>query len=226
MTDLLDVQNLLTFTLSAGEFIRNLTVALLCGLLITRFYEWANGRPNHPASFINSLVILTMITALIIMVIGNNLARAFGLVGAMSIIRFRTAVKDVQDIVFIFFSLAIGMAAGISQPRIAFIGTVGIGLVTLGLGKLQTRVRKKREYLLQFFFSPTGENGAPYLEVFNRYCKQQHLINMKSYGENGQLELSFYVQLKDQNQSSSFIGELGQLEEVQNVNLLFDEEYA
>lgn len=68
-----------------------------------------------------------MITAIVIMVIGNKLARALGVVGAMSIIRFRTAVKDAADIMFIFFALSIGLAAGVKLYSIAFFGTLFVG---------------------------------------------------------------------------------------------------
>ena len=167
-----------------------------------------------------------MITSLVIMAIGNNLARAFGLVGAMSIIRFRTAVKDTQDIVFIFFSLAIGMAAGVGQFMTAVTGTLAVGLVLLGLSQIQTHVQKKREYLLQFLFIPRDGEEAPYLPVFMKYCRRHHLVNTRSSGSNGQLELSFYIHLKDQRDSDRFVSELGEIADIRNINLFFDEEYS
>ena len=221
-----DVQNLFSFSISAGQVIRNLIVALSCGVLISRFYCWTTKRPSNSRAFIGSLITLAMITAVVIMVIGNNLARAFGLVGAMSIIRFRTAVKDVQDIVFIFFSLTIGMAAGIGQSMIAFIGTIGIGLVMLAFVQAQSHTHRKREYLLQFSFASSSEGEAPYLSTFKKYCKQHILINMKSHGPEDPLELSFYIHLKDQSKSGDFVREFGQEDGIQNVNLFFDEEVA
>ena len=62
-----------------------------------------------------TLIFVTVITAMVVMVIGNNLARAFALVGAMSIIRFRTVVKDTKDTAFVFFALASGLATGTSS---------------------------------------------------------------------------------------------------------------
>ena len=135
-------------------------------------------------------------------------------------------MKDIQDIVFIFFSLTIGMAAGIGLPMIAFIGTMGVGLVMLGLAQVQSHTKKKRECLLQFSFVPSEEGEAPYLSLFKKYCKQHSLINMKSHGPEGLLELSFYIHLKDPNKSNDFVLELGKIEGVGNVNLFFDEEYT
>jgi uncharacterized membrane protein YhiD involved in acid resistance len=222
----LNIQDLFVLSITVGQILKGLTVSLLCGFLISRFYLWINGRPNHPASFVNSLVILTMITSVVILVIGNNLARAFGLVGAMSIIRFRTAVKDVQDIAFIFFSLTIGMAAGVGLWKIAIVGTAFIGLVMLALSRFKSPVRMKREYLLQLLVDPSGGDDAPYMGLLSQYCRRHSLVNVGSAEPEGHLEVSYYVLLKDEGQSEQFAAELGRLEGVRSANLYFDEEYS
>ena len=101
---LFELQSLMDMNIRTGDVLLNLLVALLCGLVIAQTYKLTFGGASYSKSISNSLVVLAMITTVVIIVIGNNLARAFGLVGAMSIIRFRTAVKDPMDIVFIFFS--------------------------------------------------------------------------------------------------------------------------
>jgi len=121
-----DFQGILNLSVTFSDVLANLMVSLVCGLIIAFFYKLTYKGAGYTNSFIVSLVVLSLITTVIIMVIGNNLARAFGLVGAMSIIRFRTAVKETLDIIFIFFSLAIGMAAGIGLPSIAIGGTLFI----------------------------------------------------------------------------------------------------
>lgn len=221
-----DFQNIFQISISLNEVIRNLSVALICGLLISWFYRKTYHGPGYLNTFVNSMVILSMITAVVIMVIGNNLARAFGLVGAMSIIRFRTAVKETQDIIFIFFSLAIGMAAGVGLHAIAFAGTILIGAIAFGLAKTTDIVHKKREFLLQFVFSGderhTSEN---YEAIIDKHCRSSRLINAKSAGGNGDLELSFYVTMKRSAQSTELIRELKKVEGVGHVNMFFDEEY-
>src|SRR5512136_2382036 len=109
------------------------------------------------------MVILAMVTALVIMVIGSNLARAFGLVGAMSIIRFRTAIKDMQDIVFIFFALAVGLAAGAGAHFMAVTGTVLIGAIVLLLARTQFGRSRNKDFLLQLSLAPDAAEDAPYL---------------------------------------------------------------
>ena len=164
-------KNITLTSLTVELFIGNLLVALLCGFLVSIFYRKSYHGPNYSPSFVQAIVILSMVTALVIMVIGNNLARAFGLVGAMSIIRFRTAVKDTQDIVFIFFSLATGMAAGVGLRILAIVGTLLIGFILVALHNFNYARLHKKEFLIQFICR-MKEMENPYLPIFEKYCKQ------------------------------------------------------
>ena len=165
-----------------------------------------------------------MIAAVMVMVIGNNLARAFGLVGAMSIIRFRTAVKETQDIVFIFFGLCVGMAAGIGYYKIAFTGTIFIGIILFILAKFSTIAQKQREYLLQFSISGDTDNDQSYLSIFKKYCRHHKEINVKYIEEQNVMELSYYVKFKSQFKSNEFLRELKDTPGIRNINLFFDEQ--
>ena len=164
-----------------------------------------------------------MITALVIMVIGNNLARAFGLVGALSIIRFRTAIKDTQDIVFIFFALAVGMAAGVGLPLSAVVGTLFIGL-GIFVSRANCAFPRRRNQLLWLSFSASEEEEELYLPLLEKHCKQYKLINMKSIKNGDLVKLSFCVYLKDQAKSRQLVQELGRVAGVSRVNLFFDKE--
>lgn len=219
----LELDQALSFSLTAGGAARNLSIALGCGALVAGFYAWAAPRQGNGRSFTGALVILTMITTVVIMVIGNNLARAFGLVGAMSIIRFRTAVKDVRDIAFIFFSLAVGMAAGVGQPGIALVATLFIGLIAVAVSRLQSGIGRRRDFLLQLAYTPKGEGEAPYLPVLRQYCRQHCLVNSR-FDDRDQLELSFTVRLRDEERSADLVRALGRLGEVDRVNLFSDQE--
>lgn len=171
-----DFQSFLTLGLGPAQVLRNLGAACSCGLLVAFFYQGVTQRQAHNRAFILSLVGLSLITSPVIRVIGNNLARAFGLVGTMSIIHFRTAVKDVQDVVFIFFSLAAGMAAGVGMYAAAFIGTGAVGAALLFLSRLGSLAQKRREYLLLLSYLPVAGEEAPYLQVFKTYCTTHQLI--------------------------------------------------
>lgn len=219
-----EFQTLNLFPVSIFEIMINVIVALSCGLYIAYIYKKSYRGAGYSAAFANSMIFLTMITSIVIMVIGNNLARAFGLVGAMSIIRFRTAVKDTQDIVFIFFGLAIGMASGVGYHKMAIFGSLFIGLIILLLTKSNFTSTKPNDFLLQFAFHPNGDESPPYLPVLNKYCKRHNIINAKTIEEKNIMELAFYVKFRNKEKNSEFIRELDRTNGVKNISLFFDED--
>jgi len=221
-----DFQNFFVFTITIKDVIANVIVALLCGVGISMIYRWSYNGLSYSASFTVSLVMLVMITSIVIMVIGNNLARAFGMVGAMSIIRFRTAVKDASDIMFIFFSLAIGMACGVKLFSVAVFGTIFIGGIFIIISKINFAIPKKREYLLQIIAFNNIISDNPFDKVLKSYCKRYKIVNAKTVGEEGNemLELSFYVNLKNEDKGKNMVTDVKKIEGVKQVNLFYDED--
>ncbi|HPK04858.1 MAG TPA: DUF4956 domain-containing protein [Bacteroidales bacterium] len=221
-----DFYNIFVFSISTVEVIANVLVSLACGIIIALIYKYTYKGLNYSASFTISLILLTMITTIVIMVIGNNLARAFGMVGAMSIIRFRTAVKDAADIMFIFFSLSIGLAAGVKLYSIAFIGTLLVGGVYLLLSKFSFVLPRSREFLLQItaFAGDLADNS--FVEELKRYCRKYKLVNVKTLGEmeNEIMEFSYYINLKNESMGKNLVGDIKRMQGVKSVNLFFDED--
>lgn len=179
----LSPETLFLFRLTPAEALINLLVALLCGTFIGIMYRVTYRGVNYSSNQVIAIIMLCMITALVIMVIGNNLARAFGLVGAMSIIRFRTAVKDTQDIMFIFFALAIGLACGAGMHLIAIMGSAFIGLTVLIAVLINEENPKKREYLLQIYSRNLTQQTGMLDPILRKYTGKSKLINIKSIGE-------------------------------------------
>lgn len=222
-----DFQNITLRSTDPGEVLVALLVACVCGFTISLVYRWSYRGTGYSASFVRSMIFLAMITAVVMLVIGNNLARAFGLVGAMSIIRFRTAVKDPQDIVFIFFALAAGLAAGVGLPMVALIGTAAISLVILVTTRAGYGEVHKESFLLQLSYDAPGQDGeAGYIPVLERYCKKYRIINVRAVGPDDTLDLTFFVDLRDRNRREALTRELGALPHVRNVNLYHDAEQA
>ncbi len=221
-----DFQNFELFPVTVYTVIGNLVVSFLCGIIISLVYRYVYKGPSYSVTFVNSLVILSMITSVVILVIGNNLARAFGLVGAMSIIRFRTAVRDVQDIVFIFFSLGIGMAAGVGLYAIAVTGTLLINLAIILLSIFNFGHAHKREFLLQLTYSSSEDNEAAIEKILKKHCRKLKLVNLKNVGTDDVLEAFYHVSLKQEKKNSLLVSDLNGTQIVHNVNLYFDEDDA
>lgn len=219
-----DFQNFELFPVTVYTVIGNLLVSFLCGIVISLVYRYVYKGPSYSVTFVNSLVILSMITSVVILVIGNNLARAFGLVGAMSIIRFRTAVRDVQDIVFIFFSLGIGMAAGVGLYAIAVTGTLLINLAIILLSIFNFGHVHKREFLLQLTYTSSEDNEAVIEKIMKKHCRKLKLVNLKNVGTDDVLEAFYHVSLKQEKKNSLLVSDLNATQIVHNVNLYFDED--
>ncbi len=220
-----DFSDIFTLSISLRDVVLNLLVALLCGSVISLLYRHTYKGLNYSASFAVSMIMLTMITSIVIMVIGNNLARAFGMVGAMSIIRFRTAVKDATDIMFIFFALTIGLAAGVKMYVVAISGTVFISLVFLLISQLDFGQKHKREYLLQVIADAESISASEIDKVLRQFSRKFKLVNVKALGETGSelMEYSYHVFLKNDDSGNVLIMELKKVANIKNVNLFFDE---
>nr|MBS0036994.1 DUF4956 domain-containing protein [Saprospiraceae bacterium] len=214
------------FRITPAEAITNLAVALICGILISLFYRATYKGVSYSSHYVISVIMLAMITALVIMVIGNNLARAFGLVGAMSIIRFRTAIKDTQDIMYIFFALAAGLACGAGMYAIAFTSTLFIGFSLMVASAIYAENPAKREYLLQIVHLGSQVEKNKFNKVLNKYLSKYNLVNVKNLTDDrGEImEFSYYVMLKRESYSSDLISDIKAMPQVDKVNLFFDEE--
>jgi uncharacterized membrane protein YhiD involved in acid resistance len=106
-------------------------LTLVLTSIVFIIYKWTYTGVAYSNNFNVSIVLTGMITAMIMMVIGNNLALSLGMVGALSIVRFRAAIKEPKDISFLFWSISIGLSAGTGALQIAIVGTLFIGFTIL-----------------------------------------------------------------------------------------------
>ena len=131
-------------SLSVQELLINFCSALVIGFIIFLSYRFSHSGAVYNARFNVSLWMLTIVTTMVMCVIGNNIALSLGMVGALSIVRFRTAIKDTRDTAYIFWCIAVGICCGISDFVTASIGSVIIFLLMLAIGG----VRNNTRYLL------------------------------------------------------------------------------
>lgn len=217
-----EYQNLSVFPTSSADVIANVLVALTCGLILSIIYRVTYRGPSYSVTFVNALVLLTIIASIVIMVIGNNIARAFGLVGAMSIIRFRTAIRDTMDLVFIFLSLAIGMACGVGLTAVALVGTLIAGMVVLALTYSHFGAPRRRHFLLQIVRQSSEQ--ADLNQSLAKVCKSLKLVSMKNVGMEDMTESNYHITLKDVRKTDEIVRVIRQLKGVLQVNVYFDED--
>jgi uncharacterized membrane protein YhiD involved in acid resistance len=123
------------------DILMNFFVASLLSLSIFISYRISHSGAVYSVRFNVSLVMLTLITTLVMNVIGNNIALSLGMVGALSIVRFRTAIKDPRDAAYIFWGIAVGICCGVSEYLIASIGTIVIFIFLMIFGMVKNNER-------------------------------------------------------------------------------------
>lgn len=203
----------------------SLIVALACGLIIALIYRYTYRGTGYAPSFTRAMVILPMITAVVILVIGNNLARAFGLVGAMSIIRFRTAVKETHDIVFIFFSLAVGLAAGVGMFAVSWIGTFVVGLAVIATERVGFGHVRRNAMLLEFRYdAKNGPTPPSYQKVLDSYCRFISVLSVRQPSSGEALDMTFHVRMKRPSQHTELVDRLSSTDRVDRVSVFYDDE--
>ena len=200
-----------------SEILINLIIAFFLFFIISLVYKKTHKGLSYSQSFVLTNIFVCVIVSMVIMVIGNNLARAFALVGALSIIRFRTVVKDTKDTAFIFWSLAAGMASGTGSYFLAISGTAVISMIALVLYYTNYGSIFKSEFIIQFRSRNSAKNKKNYNKIFSEYCKSSTLLNAESSGDGQSLKLSFDIVLKENKTYDEFIQKLSKVSGLSEV---------
>lgn len=203
-----------------GDFLLRLLVAWLCGQTVGWFYSWSHGVLSYSQNFVQSLVMLSMVICLIMSVVGDSLARAFGLAAALAIVRFRTPVKDARDTAFLFLSVAIGMAAGAGQIGLAAVATVVIGSAALYLNWMGFGTRSKAEGLLRFRFAGDAELRETVQQLLKQYSTSFELSAARMLGPDGVQELVYDINLRQTGAGDELVRDLATVQGVSGVSLL------
>ena len=217
--------NLTTATpfLSAEQVLINILLAFVLGFIVAVLYRITSHHKATNPTFMLTLAILSMVVALVMMVIGNSIARAFSLVGALSIIRFRTAVKDTRDIAYVFFALAAGMAAGIGNYQIALYGVGLIIFLLILLDFIRFGSSPRGVYLLRFQLIPTDTDDEAFRAVLSRLLVSHRQLAVRTVKMGQYVEHSFLVRLKRGITERSLISQLSAIEGMERVVLLAEE---
>ena len=213
------------FALSYSEMGVNILVAMLLGFIISYLYRTTHRGLSYSQSFTLTILFVTVIVAVVMMVIGGSLARAFALVGALSIIRFRTVIKDTKDTSYVFLALAIGMAAGTSNYFLAFVGTFAIGGLILVVSHFNYGVLYKSDFVVRFLLLSEEqrrdlESDAPYISIFEEFSRTHHLLHIEPSGDPNLLRMTFDVSLKEDKDAKNFISALQKLEQLSEIVLI------
>lgn len=197
-------------------------VAFALGCIVAGVYRLSHGRPgNQSLEMMATLVLLTVLISMMTAVIGDNVARAFSIVGALSIVRFRTVVEDTRDTAFVIFAVAVGLAVGAGHMLIPI---VTIPIVAIAAHLFRPRgVRitdgKGDAYTLAVRVGAAFTDDINLQPVFARHHATMQLQAMSSTRQGAAFEKTYAVRLPATTVVAGLVADLHAVEGVQNVDL-------
>lgn len=201
------------------EILSNLGLAIVLGLIVSLVYRQTHKGLSYSQSFTLTIVFVAAIVAIVMMVIGNSLSRAFALVGALSIIRFRTVVKDTKDTAFVFLALAVGMAAGTGNYLLGTIGTGVVSLLALALHATNFGALYKSEFILRFRLA-TATEGEAHAETIDAMSRRSSLLHIEPSGDGESVQLTYDIVLKEDRSAQELATSVGEQPGVSEVLLI------
>jgi Domain of unknown function (DUF4956) len=200
-----------------------LILAFALGLVIAWVYKRARPANGEAESFGVTLVLLTILIAMVTQVIGDNVARAFSLVGALSIVRFRTVVRDTQDTAYVIFAVAIGMAIGANHPTVALCGLAVVGGAALLLRKrsitLAAPADEQLPYALHVRMAIGHDADALLGATLDQFASGRGLVSVTTARQGMSIDASYHAALRGDNHASALVNALNRIDGVQNVEL-------
>lgn len=182
--------------------------ALFYGLFISLVYILTHKKEGYTPGFTVSLIMLPAIIAMIILLIGNNVARAFSLTGAFSLIRFRSAPGDAKDISYVFFALGVGLACGMGYIGYAALFALIMCCVMIVLTRMDFGKRSTSLMQLKILLPENMDYYGVFEPVLNEYTASNRLLKVKTAEFGSLFELNYEVMLKDMSRSKELIDRL------------------
>ena len=207
--------------LNASQILAQILIAIVLGFVSYLSYYLAHAGTDYSRKFNVSLVVLTVLTTVVMTAIGNNVALSLGMVGALSIVRFRTAIKDSRDTVYIFWAIVAGLSCGVGDYMTAGLGSAGVFLVLLVLG----RIKNENRMLLIVRGARSTEERI--MSVITHYFDGRLDLRVKNTTRDT-IELIYEIPRKTSEKNlkktSSIDEELYQIEHIQYVNIVVQDD--
>ena len=196
------------------------SLLFVLGLVLANVYRWTHQGFSYARSFLHTLVLATIVICIMIMAIGNNMARGLGILGAMAFVRFRTPIRDPRDIIFLFASLAIGISCGAQVFMIAILGMIFFCFAAIFLAWSPFASRREFEGLLRFML-PAGGRGIERLtEIAGQYCSSCEMVAMREAIQGEVLEYSYQVRLLDPSYKVDLVDAVAKIPDISEVSLI------
>ncbi len=204
-----------------GSLVARLVLAAVLGFVVAAVHARTLGRRPLPPALPATLVLLAVLVAFVTLTIGNSVARAFGLVGALSIVRFRSIVDDTRDTAFVIFAVAVGMAAGAGAGPLALVGVPVVAAVAWLTawrdGRRAETVTARLTVRIGLGHEPATLSGA-----LGKHFQRVRPTGAATVKQGGALDLTYAVTLTDPAGLAAVVAELNRVDGVQAVEVRAD----
>lgn len=222
-------QRLEDTALSGGLFtpqdiILSLLLAFILGQVLAWVYYFTHSGLSYSKSFVQSLILITVVVAMVMAVIGNSIITAVGLMGALAIIRFRNIIKDTRDVAFIFCSLVVGMAAGSQRYATAIVGTVILSSIAIYLYLTGFGSHQPHNGFLRFSLRGHVGPDHPVTAILKRFCGSFTLISVQDTGFGGPAEYAYQLMIRSAARNEQMMSELEKIAGIESVSLTMQEQ--
>ena len=197
--------------LSLSQLCVSLGLTLVLCLIQAKVYERTYRGASYSPAFMHTLVICGMVISAVMMIIGSNIARAFSLVGALSIVRFRNAVKDPRDVAYIFFAMAIGMACGTGFYQVGIALTVIVSAACLLMDWLNFGQSGLSEKIARIRIPSGAATSGVFDDTLRLHCKDFSLLSVESLRAGTETEYTFLMRVAGVFNIDTFMKDLQRL---------------
>ncbi|WP_139904309.1 DUF4956 domain-containing protein [Clostridium thermarum] len=194
--------------ISLKDAILTILISFILGAIISITYMKTSNKGGYSQNFSLTLIIVPTVIAIIVLLIGSNVARAFSLAGAFSIIRFRSAPGDSKDISYVLFAMAAGLACGVGVFGYAVLFTVFLCLLMFFLNLINFGAKKTVKKLLKITIPENLNYEGVFDDIFEKYTKNYELIKVKTTDLGSLFQLVYTVDMNTETSQKEFLDNL------------------
>jgi uncharacterized membrane protein YhiD involved in acid resistance len=205
--------------------VASLSLALVLTLGVAWLYTLTYEGLSYSRGFTQSLALGGVLSAVVMLAIGNDIARGLGLMGALSLVRFRASIKEPRDLLFIFASQGFGVACGVQAYTVAVLGALVFGLATIVVSFSAFGSKHHFDAVLRLRLPVDAQIVATFNALLDKDCEAHSLLNLRDLGNDGQ-EHTYQLKFFDLAGKVAFVSELSRITGASGVTLLMQEQHV
>lgn len=199
-------------------------LAFILGVAIAFTYVRSFSGLSYSRSFIQSLIFAPLLTAIAMQAVGDSMARGLGMLGAFSLLRFKTNIKDSRDMMFMFASLAAGLACGVYSYSIAVVSIFFFSIAVYIVHNIPFSVNSDFDAVLRLQVDNTIELQSHIDRVLAEFSRRYALISMREAGQGSRLDMTYQVKMQKGKMQTQLVDELSKISSLKDIHVFVQDQ--